>query len=837
MNTFLRNFRLDQISFWLGFLAGSLLWFLITGLRPYLARLRERMRINAQTSRGEAMRENEIRLGNDSLQVAQSWHMAAPLFSLDEILLPPRLLAPPVQPEAEENKSISDITDWVLPYMPDWPELGTFYGAPTITLAEALQGDAHIAVIGQPGSGKTVALAHLASRLIQRDPELGVVVDYVPLLLHAADLILPPSDPDDLSITLLEAIARFASPKSMKRMPKLLDSLFERKRALLLLDGLDELAPDQMNQTVEFLRNLLEQYPDLRVVVSASPFYLDGLLALDFVSIPIAPWSQNQREAFIHRWGDLWRRFVLPVGSNEGDANYLLMLTGWLLTDSANLNPLELTLKVWATFAGDSLGPAPWNAVEAHLRRLMHGQPAKNRGALEHLASQMLLSRQPLTERRSAEAWLSGSTTLPANEPVSEMQETTSKARKDLVKAPGAMPDLLASGLMIARATEQVSFAHPMLAGYLAGQALAQDSSSCSQFLTQPDWTGKLLALQHAALQNGQTTFVEDMLDEENIDPLLSGMFAAARWLQRAPAQLTWTVTIMRKVAALFQKERLPRTIKARALTALILSGNPSVAVLFRQMLGSPQEELRQLAALGCGALHDTKAISELSKLLGDPSPNVVRAALLGLVAIGDKNALEVVAYALLHGDENVRRAAAEALANNSEEGHPTLQEGSTLEDPLVRRAVVYGLVRTKQTWAIETLEKLRSEDSQWVVQDAVIQLLSALDHPNPHIPTKLPVLTQAPWLIAFAAERGMGVAPGKPAYDLLYRAVKEGTEEQRLAAIYYLSRKGDSSSIIPLYQAYYTTSGELCEASFNALWQLAATGIELPPPMQYGLK
>lgn len=244
-----------------------------------------------------------------------------------------------------------------------------------------------------------------------------------------------------------------------------------------------------------------------------------------------------------------------------------------------------------------------------------------------------------------------------------------------------------------------------------------------------------------------------------------------------------------------------------------------------------------QLGCLGCGVLRDTKPVSEIQKLVGHPSPGVSRAALLALVAIGDQTSMETVAYGLLHGDESSRRAAAEALANHPEEGHPTLQEGSQLEDPAVRRAVVFGLGRIHESWALPILEKMRAEDTQWVVQDAATQTLETLTSQHPRTPQPLPALTHTPWLIGFAGEQGMGVSPGKPAYDLLYKALNEGDEDQRLAALYYLRFHGDKNSAMPLLETYLSSASDVRSESFETLNLLAAKGIEIPQPLKFGLK
>jgi hypothetical protein len=147
-------------------------------------------------------------------------------------------------------------------------------------------------------------------------------------------------------------------------------------------------------------------------------------------------------------------------------------------------------------------------------------------------------------------------------------------------------------------------------------------------------------------------------------------------------------------------------------------------------------------------------------------------------------------------------------------------------------------LQRVRQAWATQLIEKLHAEDEQWVVKDAASQALKELAQPNPFIPKQIPTTYNLPWLIAFAGERGIGVSPGKAAQDLLKLAFKEGKEEQRIAAINYIGIFGDSSDVIPLYQIFYTEEqGELKEAAFNALWQLATAGIEMPPPAQFGFE
>lgn len=165
------DFQFDRVSFWLGFVAATLFWWILSTIRPMLPRLREQIRQAMQAFKQRNLAGAEEYLLRETLCRAQHMHLAASLFALDEIVITPRLVAPPprVRPDSSDSTAVP-IAAQVLPYLPDWPELTCPLGAPTITLAQAIQRGSPIAIIGQPGSGKTVALAHLAAQISRPAP-------------------------------------------------------------------------------------------------------------------------------------------------------------------------------------------------------------------------------------------------------------------------------------------------------------------------------------------------------------------------------------------------------------------------------------------------------------------------------------------------------------------------------------------------------------------------------------------------------------------------------------------------------------------------------------------
>jgi len=853
--SFLRNLQLDQLSFWLGFLAGFLLLVFLSRLRPafraFTGYLKERWR----AARAEMQTGVETRHRNDTLQRAQSLHLAEALFSLDEILLEPHLLAPPAPFEPDTIPPHQDITEKVLPYLPDWPELPALYGAPTLSLVEAMQNGANLALLGEPGSGKSTALAYLAVQTARQAPELGSLAGLSPFHFHAGDLNLPPRNPQNPLEPLIEMLSAQASPLTAPRLAKFIAACLQEGKALLLVDGMDELPQTGTESVCTYLAELLKTYPKTRLV-AVCDWRTAGLAALHLIPFGMVPWDRQQRTAFIQKWSDLWQRYIFAKTpeSTAGEHLQFEVLNGWLLSDTTPLNPLELTLKVWAAYAGDAQGAGPQEAIEAYLNRLGAGIPHA-RPALEALCAQMVSSIQPVLTSRAAGSAIAAFEPGASNTPESdtpfesesaeavstpETETQTLSATPGRIAVPRVLSGLLERGVLRAQPGGRLRLAHPVLLGYLAAGHF-QPSDQIISLLNQPEWLGKHLTLKYLARRLDLSDWLDEIAPPPAIDTLQHGLLGAARWLRDMPERLPMRSAVLRQLAGILQNDRLAYELRARSLAALVATGNPQTGVLFRQLLEDPDESSRRLAALGCGALQDTKAAPVLENLLKDTSLQVRRAACLALVAIGSQPALEAVAKALLQGDEELRNAAAEALANHPEEGYPVLEEASTMPDLMVRRAAVAGLGRVRKPldaskWAIVLLQKLQLEDNQWVVKNAAEAALEEMLQSNTRIPRPMPPLTQTPWLIAYASELGIGVAPGKPAWDLLFKALQNGNTEQRLAALNVLKRHGTENAILPLYDLYFAGEGEVRDEAYQVLWHLNTAGLSLPPVQKFGM-
>jgi len=174
------RFAIDPSSFFIGFIAASIFWWLVARARPMwdemLAGIKEQREVS-QAHKTNSLEENHRRI---TLRRAQGMHLAAPLFALDEIIQEPLLIAPPQVVEPGIPLKFEDVISQTLPYLPAWPEIAAAYHAQTLTLPQALSGNTNIVIIGQPGVGKTVALAHLATLAANRSEKLEALKDTIP---------------------------------------------------------------------------------------------------------------------------------------------------------------------------------------------------------------------------------------------------------------------------------------------------------------------------------------------------------------------------------------------------------------------------------------------------------------------------------------------------------------------------------------------------------------------------------------------------------------------------------------------------------------------------------
>ena len=301
MNFFnqLDRIEIEGISFWIGFFAATIFWWLIGKLKPYIKRAFVSLKESIQNARESLQTGADQRFRENTLKYVQKLHLTSPLFSLDEILIIPNLMAPPATIIPNQEPPLDYVTENLIPYMPDFPELSAAYNGHTIPIHEALKGGANLVITGNIGSGKSTALAYLASIFSRRDVSLGELRNYLPIYLHANELIFPQDMVQSELTPIIDALTARPSSIRESRLLDVINKSFGSGRIVLLLDGLDEIPANLLQDITEYLEGLLEIYPNIRIVAAASPAYVDGLVALGLMTIPMAAWNVRMQAIFI----------------------------------------------------------------------------------------------------------------------------------------------------------------------------------------------------------------------------------------------------------------------------------------------------------------------------------------------------------------------------------------------------------------------------------------------------------------------------------------------------------------------------------------------------------
>jgi hypothetical protein len=163
---------------------------------------------------------------------------------------------------------------------------------------------------GKAGSGKTTLLSWLARRCAgatgdpagddRRDRgELVELYDRVPFVIKLREL-----HSSDRPLPRLVNLPRQISSLTPDPPDNWVDRVFGEGRALLLIDGLDEIAVDAREGVLTETQKWLDRYPRTRCIATARPgaVHDEWLERLTLTRAQLLPMEQPQIEEFVRRW-------------------------------------------------------------------------------------------------------------------------------------------------------------------------------------------------------------------------------------------------------------------------------------------------------------------------------------------------------------------------------------------------------------------------------------------------------------------------------------------------------------------------------------------------------
>lgn len=804
---FFSQIQFDHWSYWLGFITASILWWLLQRVKRLYPQIRSRVELRKSVNQLRVLEGVEGEYRMQVLQSAQKAHLASTLAPLDALLIEPKLLVPTIKTDPDENPPIESLMDELIPCPPDFPEIASRFGVSTTTLAGALQSGANLVIIGQPGAGKTVALAGIASKLARKEESCGNVSDLLPVLIHTAEVVLDDiSQPDPIVPIIQTLTSRFASTLQ-SRIERLLTQSLHTGKVILLLDGLDELHPSDVNKWSDYLARLLMTYPHLRIVATTTPFYIGNLMQIGMRPVTLAPWNIDDRDDFLSKWDSLWKQsiFNMPENSQLAPEINQQLLLNWLKGNQLH-TPLEWTLHTWTAYSGASEGSTGYKSINAFVHHVCRDKiPVQ---ALAGLAYEMITNNRASMDVLEIERFFSK-----FNPP-----ESSDKTSGELV-----IRSLVEAGLMILHSNNQVCFSNIRIISHLASQFLTSDPDAV---LNYDQWCTRATALQSMALLGKSPKTITQVFREDTI--LRNELLSLATCVIDTQKDSEEYSKMMRGLISILTNEDQPLIARTRALVAMIKTGDSSIEILIRKLLNSPSASLRRLGCMGCGAIQDFKSIPDLLLLFNDPEPLVQLSACAAIGAIRHPTSFQILSETIDTGSEYLRHIAAECLAMIHPEGHERLKLATQSEDLLTRRAAIAGLARISEEWSLQILKKLSLDDSQWVVRNAAAHVVEVFENSHPYSVTPFVELSEIPWLVRFSSKNGKGLSPGDNCEEILMEVIRGGNDAEITAAVGIASYFQPHNLVPELLNLLASPDPDIKTSAYMALWYYQASGMPI---------
>ena len=173
------------------------------------------------------------------------------------------------------------------------------YGESRLSVAEAFKDANKTMILGEAGCGKSTLLQWLAINIADKNIQnhLPNFKNTIPFLVQLRRFNNDPPVPKDF-------IKHTAREISNKEPENWINKVMESGRAVLLIDGLDEVPKNKRNNIVEWIENIQHSY-NLRIIITSRPGakeWRDITDNLGFAKYFISPMSMTCIEKFVKYW-------------------------------------------------------------------------------------------------------------------------------------------------------------------------------------------------------------------------------------------------------------------------------------------------------------------------------------------------------------------------------------------------------------------------------------------------------------------------------------------------------------------------------------------------------
>ena len=733
-----------------------------------------------------------------------------------------------------------------------------------ISLDELWRRDRNWVLLGDPGSGKTTVLKHLALKSAQAFLAGNAAQLPIPVTLrffaHAWDQH-PEWPPEQAILAYLEdsglSELGFGQPDDRSALLKEFWSVLQNRQALLLLDGLDEQRDAVMKEkTRRDVEALLSGFPGNHCLVSSRIIGYDAApLGLEFQVATLEPFGEEQMAQFFRNWlyavekgedivvDEATRKraerkayeLIEQVRNNPGvkqlATNPLLCTIIGLIHRQGGTLPqqrAELYKLCVDTFIFN------W---EMHKRRAGLTQDNLNKDETQAVLEEIALHFQErCDENRAARTQLAR---LVSQFLVREQGITDADAQRRAEHLLALIREV--AGLLIDRGEEEYGFFHLTFQEYLAARAVTRKRRDIDRYLNahlfDPRWREViLLAAAHQGLKDEESgsEFIEAILRHrhQHEEEMQYAFRIAFQCLREARVEFETSDRLFGQWIDLYLNRHHLQGLLQKLIerSGLKLRYQPTTLQPLLQALKDEERIVRKAAASALGDLKDPASVPPLLDTLKDEEWEVRWVATEALGKIQDPASIQPLLQALKDEESIVRWTAVEALARFHEPASvPHLVQALKDEDDEVRWAAVGALSEFDDSLTLpHLLGCLHGHDTRSREAAATVLVLAESNHPQA-IPALLEALRDVAPEVRREAAEALGFFEKHLILPDLNKLLRDQLPLTRRAAVRVLGKFNDPTVLPSLRVALSDKDFRVREAAVEALGGIEDSSVLFP--------
>ncbi|QKV75214.1 NACHT domain-containing protein [Amycolatopsis sp. Hca4] len=352
-----------------------------------------------------------------------------------------------------------------------WDDDHTWSGGRRNDVVNVLAAATHQVLIGEAGSGKTTLLQWIAVAAA-RDrlpPRLAHWRGKVPLAVRLRRYVEQP-------LPEVEALTdEVAASLNARKPPRWCSDLLAEGRAIVLIDGLDELPVSRRPAAQRWLDELRGTFPENVFILSGRPAALrhPGFKLGQYRMAQLEPMGPDQITALVRHW-HVSTSATLPKEHQESHRAKGKLVTEHILQNPALLDlartPLLCAVLCALAYAHKGVGSLPRRRLDLYETTLV--MLAGRRDTERNLAISPLGPEERLALLQDLAQWLirNDQSEIAKDKALSHVGQTLRLLRQDTITAEEALHDLIERSILREPAPGVVDFVHRTFLEFLAAR-------------------------------------------------------------------------------------------------------------------------------------------------------------------------------------------------------------------------------------------------------------------------------------------------------------------------------------------------------------------------------